>query len=155
MRRIGEEHVAERPIDPDVDLRVPAQRAEAGWAVLAVIAAGGALGALARAGAQALLPAAPGAFPWATFLVNVTGCALIGVLMVLITEVRPAHRLIRPFLGVGVLGGFTTFSAYAVEARQVIAAGATVTGVLYLAGTMVAALAAVWAGVRVTRRLAA
>ncbi|WP_049576470.1 fluoride efflux transporter FluC [Nonomuraea sp. SBT364] len=143
--------MTERPIDPDVDLHVPAQRTEAGWAVLAAIAAGGALGALARFGAQTLLPAAPGAFPWATFLVNVSGSALIGVLMVVITEVRPAHRLVRPFLGVGVLGGFTTFSTYVVEARRVVADGSPLVAALYLAGTMAAALAAVWAGIRLTR----
>ncbi|WP_261988702.1 fluoride efflux transporter FluC, partial [Streptomyces sp. wa22] len=53
-------------------------------------------------------------FPWAVFAVNVTGCALIGVLMVLLAERGTVtHPLVRPFLGVGVLGGFTTFSTYA------------------------------------------
>ena len=43
-------------------------------------------------------------------MVNTSGCLLIGVLMVLIVEARQGHRLVRPFLGVGVLGGYTTFS---------------------------------------------
>ncbi|MFD9352984.1 fluoride efflux transporter FluC, partial [Streptomyces diastaticus] len=47
------------------------------------------------------------------FTVNVVGCAAIGVLMVLITDVWPAHRLVRPFFGTGVLGGFTTMVANA------------------------------------------
>ncbi|MGP4104250.1 fluoride efflux transporter FluC [Nonomuraea sp. KM90] len=146
--------MTDRPIDPDVDLHVPAQRAELHWPVLAVIAAGGALGALARHGAQVALPNGPAGFPWATFLVNVSGCLLIGVLMVVITEVRPAHRLVRPFLGVGVLGGYTTFSAYAVDVQRAVAAGAPVTGLVYLAATMVAALLAVAGGMWLTRRLA-
>ncbi|MDX3109739.1 fluoride efflux transporter CrcB [Nonomuraea angiospora] len=146
--------MTERPIDPDVDLHIPAQRAELHWPVLAAIAAGGALGALARFGLQAALPAGPADFPWATFLINVSGCLLIGVLMVVITEVRPAHRLVRPFLGVGVLGGFTTFSTYAVDIQRAVEAGAPLTGLVYLAATLVAALAAVVAGMWLTRRIA-
>ncbi|WP_043627409.1 fluoride efflux transporter CrcB [Nonomuraea candida] len=147
--------MTDRPIDPDVDLHVPAQRTEPLRQVLPVIAAGGALGALARYAAQVALPAGPADFPWATFLVNVSGCLLMGVLMVVITEVRRAHRLVRPFLGVGVLGGYTTFSTYAVDVQRTIAEGAPVTGLLYLAGTLAAALAAVTAGMWLTRRAAA
>ncbi|MEV5892593.1 fluoride efflux transporter CrcB [Nonomuraea fuscirosea] len=146
--------MTDRPVDPDVDLHVPAQRAEPLWPVLAVIAPGGALGALARHAVQTALPTGPAAFPWATFLVNVSGCLLIGVLMVLITEVRPAHRLVRPFLGVGVLGGYTTFSTYAVDVRRTVEAGAPLTGLAYLVATMVAAVAAVAAGMWLTRRAA-
>ncbi|MGI5271449.1 FluC/FEX family fluoride channel [Nonomuraea sp. CA-218870] len=123
--------------------------------VLAAIAAGGAAGALARLAAESLLPAQRGAFPWATFGVNVAGCALIGVLMVVVTEVAArAPRLARPFLGVGVLGGFTTFSTYAVQVRDLLAAGATAVAAAYLAGTLAAAVAATWAGMRITRALA-
>jgi CrcB protein len=121
--------------------------------VLAAIAAGGAAGALARLAAETMMPAAPGGFPWATFAVNACGCLLIGVLMVLVTEARAVHRLVRPFLGVGVLGGFTTFSTYAVQAHDLLAAGATAVAAAYLALTMAAALAATWAGVRLTRAL--
>ncbi|TMR88251.1 fluoride efflux transporter FluC [Nonomuraea basaltis] len=145
--------MTDRPIDPDVDLHVPAQRTELHWPVLAAIAAGGALGALARYAVQTALPAAPGGFPWATFWINVSGCLLIGGLMVVITEVRRAHPLVRPFLGVGVLGWFTTFSAYVVDVLRVVGAGAPVTGLAYLVGTMVAALVAVAAGMWLTRRV--
>src|SRR5204862_7063863 len=119
--------------------------------VLAVVAVGGGLGAVARYGAGQLWPTPPGGFPWATFAVNVLGCLLIGVLMVLITEVWSAHRLARPFLGVGVLGGFTTFSTYAVDIQQLVAAGAARAALAYLAGTLVAALAAGYAGIALTR----
>ncbi|MPZ86239.1 MAG: fluoride efflux transporter CrcB [Actinophytocola sp.] len=143
-----------KPIDPDVDLRIPSQRRElvrSHGAVLAVIALGGGLGALARYGLAELLPTPPGQFPWATFTANVAGCFLIGVLMVLITEVWSAHRLVRPFLGVGFLGGFTTFSTYAAETRALLSPGTVLTAFGYLAGTLVCALLAVAAGVWLTR----
>ncbi|MEV4490764.1 CrcB family protein [Micromonospora coxensis] len=137
-----------RRVDPDVDLRVPADRAELGAhpsAVLGAIAVGGVLGALARAGLQAALPHSPTGFPWATFAVNVTGCLLIGALMAVLDR-RRVPPLTRPFLGVGVLGGFTTFSAYVVDVHAALAAGAPVTALAYLAATLVAGLLAVVAG---------
>jgi fluoride exporter len=84
-------------------------------------------------------------------VVNVLGCFLIGMLMVLITEVWPAHRLARPFLGVGVLGGFTTFSTYAADARGLLRPGTVPLAFGYLLGTVLAALLAVIAGVWLTR----
>ncbi|MEN8650016.1 CrcB family protein [Streptomyces sp. 21So2-11] len=138
-------------IDPDVDLRVPADRAETTgrgkWLVLAAISVGGALGALARYGAALLWPGSV----WTTFGVNVLGSALIGVLMVLVSEQGRGHALVRPFLGVGVLGGFTTFSTYAVDLAQLLEEGEAVTAMAYAAGTFVAALGAVWAAAAVTR----
>ncbi|MFD9488043.1 fluoride efflux transporter FluC [Streptomyces sp. NPDC059991] len=149
----------ERPeaIDSDVDLHVPAQRAEtaggAKWPVLAVISAGGALGASARYGLALAWPVRAGGFPWSTLLINVLGCALIGVLMPLISEGgRRAHHLVRPFLGVGVLGGFTTFSAYAVEVSRLLARQQAGLAMAYAAGTLLGALGAVWAAAAVTRR---
>jgi fluoride exporter len=143
-------------VDSDVDLRDVRQRFEllrAPWSVLGVIALGGAIGALGRFGLATAWPNRAGQFPWATFVTNVSGCFLIGVLMVLITEVWSAHRLVRPFLGVGVLGGYTTFSTYTGEVQQLISAGAARTGLLYLGGTLVAALVAVYLGITLTRLL--
>ncbi|BFV58227.1 fluoride efflux transporter CrcB [Kitasatospora sp. CMC57] len=122
--------------------------------VLAAVALGGVVGACARYGVGLLRPTGPLAIPWGTLLVNVTGCAAMGVLMVLVTEVLTPHRLVRPFLGTGVLGGFTTFSTYAVDVHRLVAGGEPVRGVAYLGGTLVSALAAVWAGSAVTRWLA-
>lgn len=142
------------PVDADVDLRVSGRRRELvrhHGPVLGVIAFGGGLGALGRYGLAHLLPTRSGQFPWATFVTNVLGCLLIGVLMVLITEVWSAHRLVRPFLGVGVLGGFTTFSTYAVEMRGLLQPGTVGVAFAYLAGTLIAALLAVLLGVWATR----
>ncbi|MEV3988820.1 CrcB family protein [Streptomyces sp. NPDC049837] len=123
--------------------------------VVAVVAAGGALGASARYGASLLWPTAAGGFPWTTLCVNAAGCALIGVLMVVITELGSAHRLVRPFLGTGVLGGFTTFSAYAADVRQLLVGGRTPTALAYLALTPAAALVAVATAAWLTRRVLA
>jgi fluoride exporter len=119
--------------------------------VLAVIAVGGVLGAEARYGLGRLLPHPPNAFPWPTLVVNTVGCLLIGVLMVIVTELTRPHRLARPFLGTGVLGGFTTFSTYTVDVQQLLLADRPGTALGYLAGTLAAALTAVWIGATATR----
>lgn len=124
---------------------MPTSRHRVDPPVLAAVSAGGVLGALARLGVSTLFPHGSADFPWATFGINVTGCLLIGALMVIATE-RSAHRLLAPFLGVGVLGGFTTFSAYVLDADQAMRAGAPGVAVAALAGTLLAGLAAVWIG---------
>ncbi|WP_261991499.1 fluoride efflux transporter FluC [Streptomyces sp. OR43] len=121
-------------------------------AVVAVVALGGATGASARYGAALLWPTGTGTFPWTTLVVNVVGCAVIGVFMVVISEAWTPHRLVRPFFGTGVLGGFTTFSTYAVDIERLVAGGRARTGLAYLGLTLLAALAAVWSAVWVTRR---
>lgn len=121
--------------------------------VVAVVALGGAIGAVARYAASLWWPAQSGGFPWATFGINVVGCAVIGVFMVVITDVWAAHRLVRPFFGTGVLGGFTTFSTYAVDIQKLVDGGHPRTALAYLAGTLLAALAAVWLGVTAARRV--
>ncbi|MEU1044110.1 fluoride efflux transporter CrcB [Streptomyces sp. NPDC005897] len=121
--------------------------------VVAVVALGGGTGAAARYAASLWWPTQSGTFPWTTFGVNVAGCAVIGVFMVVITEVWTAHRLVRPFFGTGVLGGFTTFSTYAVDTRTLFADGRVPTGLAYLAATPLAALTAVWLAAWAARRV--
>lgn len=121
-------------------------------ATLAVIAAGGGLGALARYALALAWPPAPGRIPWATLTANVSGCAAIGALLVLV-EARRSPRLLRPFLAVGVLGGYTTFSTYALEVRRLLESGAVTAAAVYLAGTVVAGLAAVALGAAAARRI--
>ena len=85
----GERGGGQAPVDPDVDLHIRSDRIETRarrWDVLAAIAIGGVLGSEARHGIGVALPHPADAMPWATFLINVSGCALIGVLMVTITE---------------------------------------------------------------------
>ncbi|WP_285509160.1 CrcB family protein [Actinokineospora sp. NBRC 105648] len=113
---------------------------------VAAVAAGGVLGALARYGVGTLWPGNP----WATLLVNAVGCLAMGCLVVLVVD---AHPLVRPFLGTGVLGGFTTFSAYCADTQHLFATGHAVQALAYLVATVVAALAAVTLGVVLTRRL--
>lgn len=121
--------------------------------VVAVVALGGVLGAFGRYAASLRWPTPPGGFPWTTFWVNVVGCAVIGVFMVVITDVWAAHRLVRPFFGTGVLGGFTTFSTYAVDIQKLTESGHPGTGLAYLAATLCAALAAVRLAVTAARRV--
>ena len=135
----------EIPESPDAPVADPPRAAP--WhgqaPVVAVVAAGGGIGAGARYGAGLLWPVGAGGFPWTTFWVNVVGCFLIGLLMVAVTEVWTAHRLVRPFLGTGVLGGLTTFSTYAVDIQRLIEEGRPATALAYLAVTLLAALLAV------------
>ncbi|MEU9101040.1 CrcB family protein [Streptomyces sp. NPDC048361] len=141
----------EPDIDPDLLPRGTAA-AQALGPVVAVVALGGAVGATARYAASLLWPTAPGSFPWTTLVVNGVGCAVIGVFMVMITEVWTAHRLVRPFFGTGVLGGFTTFSTYAVDIQKFLADGSPRTGLAYMTLTLVVALVMVGSAVWVTRR---
>lgn len=123
------------------------------WDTLGAISAGGVLGALARYGIQSAYPMPASGFDWPTFWINASGCFLIGIVIVFATESGRAHRLLRPFLATGVLGGFTTFSTYVVGMQRELAAGAPRTALAYGAGTALAALAAAWAGVRLGNRL--
>jgi CrcB protein len=129
--------------------------------VVPVIALGGMLGASARFALERSWPTAADAVPWTTLGINLSGCALIGVLMVHVTEVGGTHVLLRPFVGVGVLGGYTTFSTYTVQVHGLLVAGEPGLAMAYLVGTAVTALLAVSAGVvaarasvRARRRLA-
>lgn len=125
------------------------------WDIVLVIAAGGALGSLARWGLGEALSRPRGAFPLATFTENLSGAFALGLLMVWLTEVWPSARYLRPFLAVGVLGGFTTFSTYMLDTRDLIAAGRPGLAAGYLAGTVLAGLCAVFGGVLAGRILLA
>ncbi len=143
-------------IDPDYDVHDPAQVGELPnrqWDILAVIAVGGVLGAESRFGVGLLIPHQPGEFAWATVLVNASGCLLIGVLLVVLLELTSPHRLMRPFLGVGILGGFTTFSTFAVDVQQMILAHRVGSAMLYLLVTLGVCAFAVWAATTLTRVL--
>ena len=141
------------PVDSDVtpEADVPPPRIHT--AAILAVAAGGAIGALARWALAEALPHDVGSFPWSTLVANVLGCFLIGVLMVLVIERWPHHPVVRPFFGTGILGGFTTFSTYSVDTRDLLAAGHPATALTYVVGSVVLGLAAVIAGLRSTERL--
>lgn len=112
--------------------------------LLALVALGGALGAVLRHGVAVWAPAAGGGgFPWATFGINVAGALGLGVLHAYVPMHPRMPRRIRAVLGAGLLGGFTTFSAYAEEARALLAAGHDAIAMAYLLGTLTAAVVAV------------
>jgi fluoride exporter len=138
---------SEVPLDPDID--PPSARrdlASYGRWVLVVIAVGGVIGAELRYGAGLLFPARPPSVPWATLLVNVIGGFGIGVLMAVLGRLQRPPPLARPFLGVGILGGFTTFSTYSADTFRLIEAGRPELALGYAALTLVAALTATVAG---------
>jgi CrcB protein len=140
---------ADLPTVPERAVRLLRTRRD----ILLVIAAGGGLGAAARYGMARALPHAAGEFPWSTLLTNVAGCFAIGVLMVVVVERLSASRLVRPFFGTGLLGGFTTFSTYAVDTRAMLAAGRPAVAAAYLLGTLVLGLLAVVLALRATERV--
>ena len=121
-------------------------------AVLGVVALGGAIGSLLRFQAGLLWPNPVGTFPTTILLVNLLGCLVIGVFMVVITEVWTAHRLVRPFFGTGVLGGFTTFSTYSLDILTLVRVGHPWQAVTYLFLTAIGALIAVALGMLASRR---
>jgi CrcB protein len=142
-------------IDSDIDLHDAQQRAETKpreWDLLIAIAAGGVAGSEARYGLDVAIPHTAHQFPWATLVINVSGCLLIGALMVALVEVLAAHRLLRPFFGVGVLGGYTTFSTFGVDAVQLVRAHRPGIALGYVVASVLLCLVAVWLGSSATRR---
>ncbi len=122
---------------------------------LLVVAVGGGLGACARYAAGLLAPTASGTFPATTLVINLLGCAVMGVFMVWITARPRRHPLWRPFVGTGLLGGFTTFSTYELDAHDLIGGGQPSIALASLLITPVAAFAALWMAARIARRLVA
>jgi CrcB protein len=115
--------------------------------VIYVLAAlGGALGALARWGLAGALPHSPGAWPWSTLLVNLLGCLLIGIVLAVLLARFPGSPWLRPFLAVGVLGGFTTYSTFAVDVVRLTGTGHQALAVAYVLASVLGGVLAVVAG---------
>lgn len=114
------------------------------WDVLAVIALGGALGALARYAVSYALAHPAAGFAWSTLLVNVSGCFALGAFVVVLGQLTAPHRLARPFVAVGVLGGYTTYSTFAVDAQRLLVAHRPEVAFGYIALTLAGCLAAMW-----------
>lgn len=119
----------------------------------ALVSLGGAVGALARYGLDVTWRWTVPEFPLATWTVNVAGCLVIGALLVVLLEGPLTAWWLRPLLAVGLLGGFTTFSALAGESVQLIDADALATAGIYIVASLVMGLFAVWISATMTRRL--
>lgn len=148
----------ELPIDSDkesdVDVFRPGQATTRRWDIALVVAAGGALGGGARYLLNQAWTTPPGGFPWSTFIENVSGCLLLGALMVFLIDVWRPTRYGRPFIGIGVLGGYTTFSTYTSETDSLLRAGEVPLALTYLFATLAVGLVATWVGLTLARSAA-
>ena len=119
---------------------------------VAAVAAGGAIGAVLRhLGVRWLSHAVPG-FPWGTLVVNVVGSLVMGLLAVALMERFPGSwGRFAPFLMTGVLGGFTTFSAFSLDALLLIERGRMLAASGYVAGSVGLSVLALWAGLALGR----
>lgn len=119
-----------------------------------LVAAGGAAGAVLRyAVAQWVVGRFEPTVPWHTLMVNVTGAFLLGLLMALAVDRGSVPEHWRLLLGVGVLGGYTTFSTFAFESVELFAEHAPVLGLAYALGSVCAGVIAAWAGLALGRSL--
>ncbi len=113
------------------------------------VAAGGALGSLARFWLAAGVAALTGPrFPWGTLLINILGSFIIGLVaaLTLMPGRFPMSPDVRIFLMVGVCGGFTTFSAFSLQTLELLQSGEIVSAFGYIIGSVLLCLAAVWFG---------
>jgi len=119
--------------------------------LLAALAGGGALGALSRYSLSLALPTEAAQFPWCTFLINVSGSAVLGFFLILMVERFPKASLARSVIGAGFIGGYTTFSTFIVEALLLIRDGHAQLAFAYLMASSIVGLLAAAAGVKVAR----
>ena len=111
-----------------------------------LVMAGGAVGAALRFGLSRAVPVIAGVWPWATFVANVLGSLLMGVLAFWLARKGAQGEQVRLLLGVGVLGGFTTFSAFSLEVAQMIESGQLTMAFGYAVASVLVALTALFAG---------
>lgn len=150
------------PVDPDIVLGTdhphdaeperPRPR-HSQMAIVGAVGIGGAFGAVARYAVSLGIPTTTGGFPWSTFIVNVTGSAVLGLLLVLLVERFPRGALARPIVGTGVIGAYTTFSTFEVDAVNLVRAGHAATAVIYVVASVITGLLVCWAAVAGVRDL--
>jgi fluoride exporter len=116
------------------------------------IAVAGSLGALARYGLEgAVSRRSAGAFPWGTFVVNVSGSFALGLVFTVLTERWLVAPWLRSTVTIGFLGAYTTFSTFSLESYRLLEDGANGLALANLLGSLAVGLAAVYAGVVVGR----
>lgn len=122
----------------------------------ALVLAGGSVGTFVRWWLEASFGSPPGAWPWATFWINLSGSFLLAVLLDALAvtgEDVGWRRYVRLGVGTGVMGGYTTYSTFAVEAVELARAGSLSLMLLYGAGSVLLGLALAYAGGWGVRRL--
>jgi CrcB protein len=150
------------PIDPDIDEpeNPPRRRPTSRWprfapGVLVAVFVGGVLGGGARYGIGVAAPPAVDGFPWDIFAINLSGAFALAVLLVLVLEVFPPTRYLRPALGTGFIGAFTTFSSLATATDHLLAHGHPALAIVYTFGSLFGGLAAASLGLACGRAISA
>ena len=121
--------------------------------LLLAIFVGGAIGAVGRAGFEKAFPATGDRWPWATFLVNVLGAALLGYFVTRLQERLPPSTYPRPLAGTGLCGALTTFSTLQVEVIELVRNGHVALGISYMVVSVIAGLLAVYFTTVTVRRV--
>lgn len=151
-------HISDLPIDPDVEdgaaFRRPASLLpRLAPDVVAAVFVGGVFGGLARYAIGKAAATPSNEFPWDIFAINLGGAFLLALLLVLVIEVFPANRYLRPGLGTGFLGAFTTFSSLATATDHLFAHGHPALAIAYAIGSLVGGLIAALLGLTLGRVL--
>jgi fluoride exporter len=140
------------PPDADPDVPTGPERSHrARRRVVGAVALGGAIGAPLRYEVALHVASGSAGFPLSTFLINVSGAFVLGLLVTLVAERWPPTRYVRPFFGTGVLGAYTTWSTFMVDSDELIKDGHGPMAILYITATLVAGLGAAVAGIRLAR----
>jgi CrcB protein len=140
------------PIDPDLLPRARGPRPV--WTrpgILIAVAIGGVLGACSRYELALAITSRPGRFPVGTFVINVSGSLVLGVLLALIIERWRPSEYIRPFAATGFLGAYTTWSTFMVDTDNLVKSGHVAVAAAYVAASLIAGLAAVYLGMMIVR----
>jgi fluoride exporter len=119
--------------------------------IVIALAIGGALGAVARYAVSLAIPTQDGQFPWSTFIINVSASFVLGFVLILLVEQFPRGRLARPVIGTGVIGGYSTFSTFVLDAVELMRAGYVGIAVIYLLASVAIGLLAVSIGMTSAR----
>ena len=120
---------------------------------LILVMAGGAIGAAMRYGLSRALPVGADGWPWPTFIANVLGGLAMGVLAAWVLRGDNSAEPLRLFVGVGVLGGFTTFSAFSLEMAQMVERGQIGLSAVYALVSVLVALGALFAGMTAAKAI--
>jgi CrcB protein len=135
-----------------VNVRPRPRRALLSADVLLVIFVGGCAGGAARYGLTKAAPDSPYGFPWTIFAINTAGALLLAVIVVIAAELAPPRHL-RPLVGTGFCGAFTTFSSIVLASDELFAHGHAGVAIAYLVASIAAGLAAAWGGLSLTTRV--